>query len=63
MRQNKAKGIWCDNSWDRWLEKFNANIYKKRLKVKYITARITDIYYIFITRVWKVGLKHKCNNR
>ena len=34
MRQNKAKGIWCDNSWDRWLEKFNANIYKKRTKVK-----------------------------
>ena len=35
MRQNKAKGIWCDNSWDRWLELYNANIYKKRTKVKF----------------------------
>ena len=35
MRQNKAKGIWCDNSWDRWLELYNANIYKKQTKVKF----------------------------
>jgi ribosomal protein L37AE/L43A len=29
-----AKGIFADNSWDRWLDNYNANIYKKRTKVK-----------------------------
>ena len=29
-----AKGIYADNSWDRWLDNYNANIYKKRTKVK-----------------------------
>ena len=29
-----AKGVFVDNSWDRWLDNYHANIYKKRLKVK-----------------------------
>ena len=29
-----AKGIYADNSWDRWLDNYNANKYKKRTKVK-----------------------------
>ena len=29
-----AKGIFADNRWDRWLDNYYANIYKKRTKVK-----------------------------
>ena len=29
-----AKGIFADNSWDRWLDNYYANIYKKQTKVK-----------------------------
>ena len=29
-----AKGIFADNSWDRWLEQYQKNIYNKRPKVK-----------------------------
>ena len=29
-----AKGIFADNSWDRWLEQYQNNIYNKRPKVK-----------------------------
>ena len=28
-----AKGIYADNSWDRWLDNYYTNIYKKRTKV------------------------------
>ena len=29
-----AKGIFADNSWDRWLEQYQNNIYNKRPKIK-----------------------------
>jgi len=29
-----AKGIFADNSWDRWLNNYYANIYNKRPKIK-----------------------------
>ena len=29
-----AKGIFADNSWDRWLEQYQDNIYNKRPKIK-----------------------------
>ena len=29
-----AKGIYADNSWDRWLDNYYANIYNKQTKVK-----------------------------
>ena len=38
-----AKGIYADNSWDRWLERYYDNIYNKPKRKKY-TQKISKIF-------------------
>ena len=46
-----AKGIYADNSWDRWLESYYANIYSKEPTKKISLKKIPTISSVEISAV------------
>ena len=64
LNNNKlAKGIFKDNSWDRWLNNYYANIYKKqptrrlskKILKKFSHMETKSIYHIIVEEFMKFG--------